>query len=615
VSEERTDATTSYRRLAGYVWPYRGIFALALGCMVGAAVFDAFSLTLLLPFLRSLFRQGSPLPEEGRNLAEKVLDATVGGWIEGAGELEALRVICVVVLGAVLLKNVFLYGARALSVVVRERVERDMRDEVYGRLQRLPLEFFAGEKAGQLLTRVLTDTRETKRIVSNALAEALKHAVTAVFYLGVMVALSWRLTLLSVALVPVLLAVLRPVLGRLRTGFRDVYDRQGELMSLLEETVSGIRLVKAYGAEEHEGTRFRQRSDRFARGMIRNEALYELASPLSEVLSAMVALALLWVGANLVLGPGPSMGPEEFLTFIALALSLISPVKALAAFPARAQSALAAADRFFEVVDRDPEPVGPEGDRVLERFEEELAFRDVWFSYEEDRPVLRDVNLQIDRGEVVAIVGPSGAGKSTLVDLLPRFIDPDRGRVEVDGTDIRAFSLESLRAHMGIVSQETVLFHDTVRANIAYGEPGRWSDEQVWRAARAAHAEEFIRRLPRGLDTPLGDRGVRLSGGQRQRIGIARAVLRDPPILILDEATSDLDAESERLIQRALDRLLAGRTVLVIAHRLSTVRGADRIVVLDEGRVVEQGTHADLHAAGGLYRRLFEVQIRDEGAA
>jgi subfamily B ATP-binding cassette protein MsbA len=611
---EPEEAPTSFLRLASYLRPYRGLFVVSLLLMVASAVFDAFSLTLLIPFLRSLFQQGEVLPDAGQNMAERVLDWAVGGWVEGVGELEALRIICLVVLAALFFKNFFLYGARVVGVAVQERIERDMRDEVYARLQRLPLDFFAGEKAGQLLTRVLTDTRQTKRIVSFALAEALRHGVTAVAYLAVMVAISWRLTLLSVVLVPILLAILRPILRRLRKGFRQVYDRQGELMSILQETVSGIRLVKAYGGEEREQRRFEDSSDEFARGMIRTEALSELASPLSEVLSAVVALVLLWLGATMVLGSGATLGPEEFVTFIALALSLVSPVKALAEFPARAQSALAAADRFFEVVDAEPEPTGPEGARELEGLEESVAFHDVTFAYEDDRPVLRDVDLRVGKGDVVALVGPSGAGKSTLVDLLPRFIDPDGGRVEIDGTDVRAYTLASLRRQMGVVSQETVIFHDTVRANIAYGDRDGWTDEQVWRAARAANAADFIRELPEGMETRLGDRGIRLSGGQRQRIGIARAVLRDPPILILDEATSDLDTESERLIQRALRKLLAGRTVFVIAHRLSTVRDADRIVVLDRGRIVERGTHEELHAAGDLYRKLYEMQFRGEAA-
>jgi subfamily B ATP-binding cassette protein MsbA len=340
--------------------------------------------------------------------------------------------------------------------------------------------------------------------------------------------------------------------------------------------------------------------------MIRTGALAEAASPLSESLSSLVALALMWIGASMVLGSG-GIGPEQFIAFIMLALRLISPMKAMAQFPAMLQLSLAAAERFFEVLDTRPEPRTRPGDRVVEELREEIRFEDVSFEYEPGRPVIRDVSLAVPRGEVVALVGPSGAGKSTLVDLLPRFIEPSRGRITLDGVDISHISMPSLRSLFGIVSQETVIFHDTVYANIAYGNdrpPG-----EVEAAARAANAYDFIRELPEGYQTQLGDRGVRLSGGQRQRIGIARALLRDSPILILDEATSSLDTESEQLIQRALARLLTGRTVFVIAHRLSTVHEADRILVLDEGRIAEQGRYEDLYAAGGLYRRLHDLQF------
>jgi subfamily B ATP-binding cassette protein MsbA len=621
VSDTEASGAGGYLRLVRYLRPYRWTFSASLLCMVLAALFDAFSLVLLIPFLRSLFGQGALLPGGGRNAAERVIHWVVGGWLQGATGLEALRAICLVVLAAILLKNLFLYGARFLGIVVQERIERDMRDQVYAHLQRLPLPFFSGTRAGQLIARVLTDTRETKRIVSYALADALRQVVTAIAYLLTMLALSWRLTLVAAVLAPVLAGALRPLLRRLRRGFRKAYDEQGDLLSILAETVSGVRLVKAYGAEEYERDRFRRRSGRFTRRLVRTEAVSQLASPMSEVLSALVALALLWIGANMVLGAG-SMGPEQFLTFITIALRLISPVKALAQLPAKAQSSMAAADRFFEVLDTTPEPAvlpvpdageagAPGHPSGLER---ELRFEGVWFEYEPDRPVLRDISFVAPRGRVLALVGPSGAGKSTLVDLLPRFIVPTGGRITLDGVDLRRIDLASLRALMGIVSQETVIFNDTVRANIAYGAGDGWGQEALREAARAANALEFVEELPQGWDTLLGDRGVRLSGGQRQRIGIARAILRDPPILILDEATSNLDAESERLIQAAMDRLLSGRTVFVIAHRLSTVRGADRILVLDEGRLVESGAHGELYAAGGLYRRLVEMQLEPGGA-
>ncbi len=609
-------ARTTFRRLASYLGPYRGIFVLSLLFMVVSAAFDAFSLTLLIPFLRSLFRQGEVLPDGGQNAAERIIDATVGGWIETGTALDTLRNICLVVLAAIFLKNLFLYAARYLGVTIQERIERDMRDEVYASLQDLPLEFFNRTKTGQLIARVLNDTRQTKQIISFALADALRHAVRGLAYLGYMFALSWRLTLVTIVLAPILAVLLGPLIRRLRRGFREVYDLQGDLVNILQETVNGIRLVKAYGAEDYERERFEETSGRFADGLVRTEALAHLAAPLSEVVAAFVAIALLWFGGSLVLGSSAVLAPESFVTFIALAVGLISPVRSLSSFPAKAQSALAAADRFFEVVDAEPEPLGEEGDREPGRdLGEGIRLEGVWFAYEEDQPVLRDVSLEARNGEVVALVGPSGAGKSTLVDLLPRFIDPDRGRITLDGVDLRDYRLDALRSRMGIVSQETVIFHDTVRANIAYGKPERYEEDQVWRAAEAANAAEFIRELPRGMDTPLGDRGVRLSGGQRQRIGIARAVLRDPPLLILDEATSNLDTESERLIQRALDRLLTGRTVFVIAHRLSTVQGADRIVVLEGGRVVETGTHRELYEAGGLYRRLYEMQFRPQDGA
>jgi subfamily B ATP-binding cassette protein MsbA len=334
--------------------------------------------------------------------------------------------------------------------------------------------------------------------------------------------------------------------------------------------------------------------------------LADLASPLSETLSSVVALGLVWIGAWMVLGEG-SLTAEQFLFFITVALQLISPLKAIADYPAKLQLSVAAADRFFEILDAPVELAG--GSRIASAPADSVRFEAVSFEYEPDRPVLRDVSFEMKAGEVLAIVGPSGAGKTTLVDLLPRFIDPTSGRITLDGTDLREFTLSSLRELFGVVSQETVIFHDTVRGNIAYGRPERWSDAEILSAAAAANAADFVEELPDGLDTVLGDRGVRLSGGQRQRVGLARAILRDPPILILDEATSALDSESEQLIQRALDRLLQDRTVFVIAHRLSTVRGADRILVLDDGAVVGSGSHDELLEGGGIYRRLHDLQF------
>ncbi len=604
-----------YRRLLRtYLKPYAGLFTASIVCMGLAAAFDALSMVLIIPFLRALFDLGGGgVAGEGpRNSAEEFIDFLVGDFISAAGGLEALRNVCVVVFAALVLKNLFFYGGKLLSIVVQERVERDMRDDVYATMERLPLSFFQGTKAGQLIARVLTDTRETKSVVTFGLADVIRQAATAVAYLAMLLAISWKLTIYAVVLAPLLALVLKPVFARLRSGFRTAFDHQGDLLAILQETVSGIRLVKAYGAEEYEEGRFRERSDDYAGSLVKSKAIAHLASPLSETMGAAVFLALVWFGATMVMGDA-TVGPESFVAFVTIALRFISPIKAISQFPAQVQQSLAAADRFLDVLDHPPEPEDRPDAREARAVEEAIRFEGVTFAYEPGRPVLEDVSFTARQGETVALVGPSGAGKSTLVDLLPRFIEPDEGRITLDGTDLREFTLDSLRRMMGIVSQDVVIFNDTVRANIAYGDPDGWSPEEIRRAAEAAHAHEFIREMDGGYEAPLGDRGVRLSGGQRQRIGLARAVLRDPPILILDEATSSLDTESERLIQDALSRLLVGRTVFVIAHRLSTVQGADRIVVLEDGRLVEEGTHGELYEANGVYRRLYEMQFEGEG--
>ncbi|MEJ2483077.1 MAG: ABC transporter ATP-binding protein, partial [Gemmatimonadota bacterium] len=539
-------------------------------------------------------------------IVERALDLMVGGFIDTASPLESLRNVCLLVLGAIVLKNAALVGSRAAAIAVREGVERDMREDVYQHLQRLPLGFFGQTKTGQLLTRVLTDTRVARDAITYGLADVIRKILTATVYTVVLFLVSWRLSIVALLFAPLLALVLAPLLKRLRKGFRAALDKQGDLLSVLQENVSGIRLVKSFGAEDHEKARFGLASELYRRRQLRTSVLADLASPLSETLSSVVALGLVWIGAWMVLGEG-SLTAEQFLFFVTVALQLISPLKAIADYPAKLQLSVAAADRFFEVLDAPVEATG--GTLVATPPEDGVRFENVSFEYEADRPVLRDVSFEVKAGEVLAIVGPSGAGKTTLVDLLPRFIDPTAGRITLDGKDIRDFTLASLRELFGVVSQETVIFHDTVRGNIGYGREGSWTDEQILSAAAAAHAAEFIEELPDGLDTVLGDRGVRLSGGQRQRIGLARAILRDPPIVILDEATSALDSESEQLIQRALDRLLRDRTVFVIAHRLSTVRGADRILVLEDGVVVGAGSHDELLDRGGVYRRLHDLQF------
>ncbi len=593
-----------YKRLIGYLRPYRLFFIAALVAMALGSLLDGFTMVLLIPFLRSLFGDGVSLTG-GDSLVEKVLSATVGPFLDESSPADALRNVVIVVMAGLLLKNAFFYTAEALGVKVREGVLRDMRNQLYGHIQKLPLGFFDRSKTGQLVARVFTDTQQTKDIITYTAADLLKHTVSLVAFVSVLLLISWQLTLLALVVAPLFLGFLKPMLGRLRSGFRRAYDAQGELTALLQETASGARLVKAYGAEGHEQTRFAETNRSFYKNFVRTERIRLLSYPLSELLGSVVTLIIVWVGAQFVFNG--SMTAEAFLTFLTVSLRVQSPIKALTTFPARAQTSLAAAERFFEILDN-PIEADTEG-RPLDTFAGEVAYEDVHFSYDGEEAVLKGVEFSVKRGEVVALVGPSGAGKSTVVDLLPRFYKPQAGRVTIDGIDIGEVRLDSLRDLLGVVSQETVIFHDTVRANIAYGAPDRYSQEEIEEAARAANAHEFIERLSDGYETILGDRGVRLSGGQRQRIAIARAILRDPPLLIFDEATSSLDTESERLVQGAIDRLLANRTVIVVAHRLSTIRGAHQIIVLEDGAIVESGRHEDLLRSRGTYRRLYELQF------
>ena len=600
-----------YRRLFAFLRPHVWRMAGNIAANFIGAALDGYSFALLIPFLDELFKQ-PPIPL-GKGWVNTFLHATIGRLLDPAQPMQSLRNVILVILATVALKNLFIWIAGTLGAELQEFVTRDLRDAVYRHLQRLPIGYFTATKTGQILSRVLADTEQTRTLVTQIVTQALSASALVIIYVAYLFGISWRLTLIALIVAPLLTLGLQPLLRRLRRGYRRLRNDHGEMMSVLQESVSGIRLVKAFGAEPYEEQRFIGASHTYSSGLVRMARVALIAQPITETLGAGITVLLLWIGARYVL-VDHSLQASQFLVFLTFVMRLLQPLKQLSQIPAVAQNAFAASERLFDVIDRPTEKALDRGRRVVRDFEDALVFEDVSFSYESgQRPVLSDISFTVDKGDVLAIVGASGAGKTTLVDLIPRFYEPTAGRIVLDGVDTREITLESLRALTGIVSQETVIFNDTVRSNIAYGRSGQYTDAQIEAAARAANAHEFIADLPRGYDTPLGERGTRLSGGQRQRIAIARALLVDPPILILDEATSALDTESERLVQEAIDRLLAGRTVFVIAHRLSTIQHATEILVLDEGHVVERGTHDELLALRGAYWRLHSLQFGNRG--
>ncbi len=608
-----------YGRIIHYLLPHKGVFLTAIVAMVVFGAMDAFSFTLLIPFMNALFNHESTTVAAGgllgtkQDLLHRMLRATLGGLIPAGDSMTALRNVVLVMMGALFIKNIADYVKSYAVVVVEQRVTRDLRNDLYDHVLALDLGFFHRTRAGQIISRVTHDVDELRSLVTTNLAEALSSLIRIVFLMAGLLLVSWKLTLVTLLTLPLMLGMWDRFRKRLHEGSLKILNAFGELSSHIQETVTGIRLVKAAAAEEYEGERFRVLTQINYKAVVRTERWRRMFPPATEMIGAVAVLVILWYGSRLVIVEH-SLDGGAFLAFLGFSLSLMQPVKTLGRFPATVQPGLVAGERLFELVDTPRLVLEQPGARVPSTVGAGIRFEDVSFSYVPGEPCLEAIELSIQPGEVVALVGPSGSGKTTLASLLPRFYDPSAGRITLDGQDLRQLKLAPLRRMMGIVTQETILFHDTVARNIAYGYDGTTAAE-IEAAARAANAHGFIAELPQGYETVLGERGTRLSGGQRQRIAIARALLRNPPLLILDEATSALDTESERQVQHAIDALLQERTVLVIAHRLSTVRRADQILVLDAGRIVQRGTHEQLIAEGGLYRRLHDLQFQTDAEA
>lgn len=597
----------SFWRLLGYLRNYRTQVVLNIASNLLTALFTAIAIPLLQPFLELLFDRKALITEAPaagfsfKNISD-FFGYTISRLIVEQGKEAALVYVCMWIVGVFFFKNLFRYLSLFFMAPVRNGIIRDLRGQLFSKLLVLPLSYFSEERKGDLMSRITADVQEVEWSILNVLEAVFREPLIITGALGIMLYISPQLTMFVFALMLFTGFVIGGIGRRLKRSSLDVQERLGSLVSIIEEALSGLRIIKGFNAEQYQRDKFGRENEAYRHTLTRLLWRRDLSSPLSEFLGIGVVAVLLWFGSRLVFSG--EMGAETFLTFIFAFYNVIEPAKKLSRAVYDIQKGIAALQRVEVVLDA---PLGireVEQPAPLETFQTAIEYRNVGFVYNDtEGPVLQEVNLLIPKGRVVALVGASGAGKSTMADLLPRFYDVQSGSIFIDGVDIRQMSLKNLRGLMGIVSQEAILFNDTIYNNIVFGMEGV-TPQDVERAARIAHAHDFITATENGYQTNIGDRGLKLSGGQRQRLTIARAILKNPAILILDEATSALDTESEKLVQQALEELMKNRTAIVIAHRLSTIRHADEIIVMHRGRIVQRGTHEELSRLEGEYRKL-----------
>lgn len=573
----------SYKRLLVYVRPYAGRMVFGLICMIIAA-----AAYLVVPWLI-------------KNVVDEVLQAK---------DLGMLNLVVVAILMVFLIRGFATYGQTYTMSYIGQRVIIDIRQALFKHLQRLDQAYFDRRKTGQIMSNLTNDVGALQTAIVDNLISLITEAVTLIGSLVSMILIDWKLTLVTLIIVPVVLGLVNVFGKKLRLAGHEVQGRIADITSLLQEVISSIRIVRSFARESHEIEQFEHENQRNFRAAMKATKLSSLLSPLVEFSAAIAVTVILWYGGyNVVTGV---ISAGSLIAFLIYAINLSNPVKRLSQVYSNIQKSMAAGDRVFEILDTEPEVKEKPNAKDLPELKGDVEFDNVSFSYDGEKNALDSLNLHVPAGRIIAVVGPSGAGKTTIANLLPRFYDVTDGALRIDGVDVRDVTFKSLREQIGLVPQETMLFNASIKDNILYGRLDG-TDEEVYAAAKAANALEFIEKMPEGMDTIVGERGSSLSGGQRQRIAIARAILKDPKILILDEATSALDTESEKLVQEALERLMKNRTAFVIAHRLSTIKNADQIIVMKQGRVVESGTHEELLEQDGLYKSLYSIQFKSKG--
>ncbi len=604
----------NYRRLIGFVIPHMGVLAMAFLCMVASSAFGGVSIGMIIPLVDNVI--------SGKKIIISntiAIPAPIQHLIDSANAMAPMallnRITLIVVL-LWLLKNFFEFCQTYLMNDVAQRVIRDVKNVIYKKLLTLSMDFYYKNPTGKLMSRITYDATVIRDAISSGLTDLIYQPVQLLIYLGILMtvkvifAIPWSLIGVSMGLFVLIVYPVIKIGKKLKIISRRSQETMGDMTMTLQETISGVRVVKAFSMENYEAAKFSGQNDAFYRLSMKSTKRMAVVSPITEFAGIACVAIILWIAGKQIISGSLSAG--AFVTFLASLLSLMRPIKRLTGVYSINQNAMAAADRIFETLDTKPTVAEKKDALDLPKIKDAIRFDGVSFSYDsKDKEVLKDISLEVKVGQIAAFVGPSGVGKTSLVNLVPRFYDVSKGKIAIDGVDIRDCSARSLMNQIGIVTQETILFNDTVAANISYGSKNK-DPEAVTRAARIANAHDFIMTMPKGYDTIIGERGFRLSGGEKQRLAIARAIFKDPPILILDEATSSLDTESEILVQEAIDRMMKDRTVLAIAHRLSTIKHATTIYVLDEGRVAEKGTHDELLARGGLYKRLYSMQFRDD---